>query len=185
MVREHLLSENERAALDLDAIASFWSSKIGREILAQSGCLHRELPFTARLSLTELETFQTQELAALVNDLGRNPSRGAAARRAKTRNAPEQASLPFVDVSPSAAVAEHEFVVISGVVDLVVLLPAEIWLLDFKTDAGDEDDWKEKAKLYAPQMKLYAVALQRIFQRPVTRAWLHSIPLRRTLQCEA
>ncbi len=65
-----------------------------------------------------------------------------------------------------------EFVVVQGVADLVVMLPEEIWLLDFKTDsvtAGVE----EKRAHYAPQLKLYASALEKIYNRRVTHRWLH------------
>jgi len=73
--------------------------------------------------------------------------------------------------------------VVTGVVDLAVLLPGEIWILDFKTDAATADDWQKKAAVYQPQMHLYALALSRIYRRPVTRCWLHSLVLSQTLEC--
>ena len=36
-----------------------------------------------------------------------------------------------------------------GVADLVVLLPEEIWLVDFKTDEVRADDLPEKIKIYS------------------------------------
>jgi ATP-dependent helicase/nuclease subunit A len=66
-----------------------------------------------------------------------------------------------------------EFVVVQGVADLVVLRAKEIWLLDFKTDEVKAERLGEKVKLYEPQLKLYALALSRIYQRPVTQCWLH------------
>ena len=51
---------------------------------------------------------------------------------------------------------EDEFVVVQGVADLVVLLPEEIWLVDFKTDEIAADELPEKKRLYEPQLKLYA-----------------------------
>jgi len=54
LVRQHYLSRAEQAALDLTALASFWHSSIGRNILAQSENVRRELPFTARFSPREL-----------------------------------------------------------------------------------------------------------------------------------
>ena len=51
---------------------------------------------------------------------------------------------------------EKEFVVVQGVADLVVLLPDEIWLVDFKTDEVRQDELAEKIKIYSPQLKLYA-----------------------------
>ena len=60
-----------------------------------------------------------------------------------------------------------------GVADLVVLLPEEIWLVDFKTDEVRAGELPEKIKIYAPQLKLYARALEKIYSRPVTACWLH------------
>jgi ATP-dependent helicase/nuclease subunit A len=69
--------------------------------------------------------------------------------------------------------AADEFVVVQGVADLVVLLPKEIWLLDFKTDDVDAGWLAQKVKFYEPQLRLYALALARIYNRPVKNAWLH------------
>ena len=71
------------------------------------------------------------------------------------------------------ATLDGEFVVVQGVADLVVLLPKEIWLLDFKTDEVTSDEVEAKKKFYAPQLKLYALALSQIYGKPVTNCWLH------------
>jgi ATP-dependent helicase/nuclease subunit A len=68
---------------------------------------------------------------------------------------------------------EEEFVVVQGVADLVVLMPQEVWLLDFKTDRLQADEISERTKSYEPQLKLYAAALSRIYGRPVSGAWLY------------
>ena len=73
---------------------------------------------------------------------------------------------------------EDEFVVVQGVADLVVLLPEEIWLVDFKTDEIRKDELPDRIKTYAPQLKLYARALEKIYSRPVTARWLHFLSLR-------
>ncbi len=49
------LSAAEVNALDLEALAAFWSSDLGRRIRAASGCVHRELAFTARFEPGELD----------------------------------------------------------------------------------------------------------------------------------
>jgi ATP-dependent exoDNAse (exonuclease V) beta subunit len=71
---------------------------------------------------------------------------------------------------------------VQGVADLAVLLPEEIWLLDFKTDRVRANELAEKAKIYEPQLKLYAGALGRIYSRPVTHGWLHFLSARRTVE---
>jgi ATP-dependent helicase/nuclease subunit A len=141
LAHEQYLSAEERAALDLPALAAFWDSKLGREICAHAADVRRELPFTA--------SFSPAELAEIT---GR----------------------------PTVPGLEDEFIVVQGVADLLVLLPQEIWLVDFKTDAVDADGLPEKLKTYAPQLKLYSAALEKIFGRKVTRRALHFLALQRT-----
>jgi ATP-dependent helicase/nuclease subunit A len=76
---------------------------------------------------------------------------------------------------------ENEFVVVQGVADLAVLLSEEIWLVDFKTDDIRAGELSAKTKIYAPQLKLYAHALSRIYSRPVTNCWLHFLSPRRSV----
>ena len=76
---------------------------------------------------------------------------------------------------------ENEFIVVQGVADLVVLLPKEIWLVDFKTDDIRAGELPAKTKIYAPQLKLYAHALARIYSRPATNRWLHFLSQKRSM----
>ncbi|HLX95141.1 MAG TPA: UvrD-helicase domain-containing protein [Verrucomicrobiae bacterium] len=76
---------------------------------------------------------------------------------------------------------EDEFVVVQGVADLVVLLPGEIWLVDFKTDELEPGESSERKRHYEPQLKLYAGALSRIYARPVANCWLHFLATRQTV----
>ena len=76
---------------------------------------------------------------------------------------------------------EDEFVVVQGVADLVVLLPEEIWLVDFKTDEIKPRELAERRRLYEPQLKLYVAAMSRIYSRPVTNCWLHFLAARKTM----
>jgi ATP-dependent helicase/nuclease subunit A len=77
---------------------------------------------------------------------------------------------------------ENEFIVVQGVADLVVLLPKEIWLVDFKTDNMNGNDFSKKEQDYRKQLKLYARALAKIYSRPVTNCWLHFLSARRTVE---
>jgi ATP-dependent helicase/nuclease subunit A len=140
--REKVLSSDERAALDLEDMAVFWSSEPGRKIRVQAANVRRELAFTAR--------FSPAELAAITG-------------------------------AKSGPGMEAEFVVVQGVADLVVLLPKEIWLVDFKTDEIRKDELPERIKTYTPQLRLYALALEKIYSRPVTARWLHFLPARKTV----
>lgn len=84
----------------------------------------------------------------------------------------------------AAAAAPDEFVVVQGVADLVVLLPEAIWLVDFKTDAVTDAELAAKVRTYEPQLKLYALALARIYQRPVTECHLHFLAADKTVRVE-
>jgi ATP-dependent helicase/nuclease subunit A len=95
-----------------------------------------------------------------------------------------QRELPFTARFPANTVAalagqppdpalDQEFVVVQGVADLVVLLPGDIWLLDYKTDDVDAAGVDAKTRLYSIQLKLYAQALRQIYHRPVTHCWLY------------
>ena len=140
--RENLLTREQIACLDFDALAAFWQSEAGRQLLGQSGRLERELAFTARFSAADLQQLGCAD---------------------------------FAGVGPA------EFVVVQGVMDLVAVLPGEIWLLDFKTDHFPAGELEEKIKAYRPQLALYAQALERIHRRPVTKRWLHFLALRQTV----
>jgi ATP-dependent helicase/nuclease subunit A len=52
--REGRLSAAQMASLDLEALACFWESETGRQLLGQSNHLRRELAFTARFGGDEL-----------------------------------------------------------------------------------------------------------------------------------
>jgi ATP-dependent helicase/nuclease subunit A len=72
---------------------------------------------------------------------------------------------------------EGEFILAQGVVDLAVVAPKEIWLVDFKTDQFDAHELPAKVKFYTPQLSLYAEALQRTYGRPVSQSWFYFLSL--------
>ncbi|MDB6122937.1 MAG: ATP-dependent deoxyribonuclease subunit, partial [Pedosphaera sp.] len=79
---------------------------------------------------------------------------------------------------------DAEFVVVQGVADLVVVLPEEMWLVDFKTDRVTAEELADKVNLYEPQLQLYAQALTRIYHRPVSEAYLNFLTLKRLVPIE-
>jgi ATP-dependent helicase/nuclease subunit A len=124
----------EAELLDFPGLAAFWQSELGHTLRAKPDCLRRELAFTVRLSLAEVDELAGRSLAASVDE---------------------------------------DFVVVQGVVDLAVILPQELWILDFKTDRVAGAAIPERAQKYEPQLRAYAMALSRIYNRPATRAWLY------------
>ena len=91
---------------------------------------------------------------------------------------PELAQI--VGTEPVAGL-ENELVVVQGVADLVVLLPEEIWLVDFKTDDLDAGEVPARTKIYTPQLRLYARALAKIYSLPVSGCWLHFLSPNRSV----
>jgi ATP-dependent helicase/nuclease subunit A len=142
MLGQGVLTPEEVEALDFESLLAFWTSEVGQKILAQAASVHREIPFTARLS--------PEDFASL-------------------------------NLCPNAAELAGEYFVVRGKADLAVFLPKEIWLLDFKTDQITEPEADERTRHYAPQLKLYALGLSRIYRRPVTQRWLRFIGLNKTV----
>ena len=68
----------------------------------------------------------------------------------------------------------------SFVADLAVIRPEAIWIVDYKTDDLTAGELPSAVARYAPQLRLYALALTRIYRRPVTEAWLHFLALGRS-----
>ena len=156
--KERVLTTDETATLDLAALAQFWDSPVGKQIRAQAANVKRELEFSARFSPTELD--------GIVHRAERqSPTRLDGAGVIETRRVGDRRS--------DSSSLPDEFVIVQGVADLVVLLPEEIWLLDFKTDDVTKSEVGAKQLFYAPQLQLYALALERIYNARVTHAWLH------------
>ncbi len=82
----------------------------------------------------------------------------------------------------SKKITNEDFVVIQGVVDVAVLGKDSIFILDYKTDRMDDSSLPSKLQQYRPQLELYAKALQRIYQRPVTHKWLHFLSIHQTIE---
>ncbi len=133
-----VLSIEQVAALDFEALSQFWQSEVGQQIVTAAAHVRREIPFTARMTAADLATAGVRLAAELPPD---------------------------------------DFVVVQGVADLVVFQPEELWLLDFKTDTLAAERLADKVRFYSPQLRLYALALARIYHRPVTRRWLHFLSL--------
>jgi ATP-dependent helicase/nuclease subunit A len=135
------------------------------------------------LSTDEREVLDLKSLTAFWNsDFGKQIRANAADVKRElpftAKFAP--AELDEILGTKSGANLENEFVVVQGVADLVVLLPKEIWLVDFKTDKIRVNELPEKIKMYSPQLKLYARALEKIYSRPVKNCWLHFLSAQKT-----
>jgi ATP-dependent helicase/nuclease subunit A len=149
------------------------------ELAAEAERLVRE----GYLSADESAVLDLAALAAFWNSpLGKKITANAANVR---RELPFTAKFSPADLDrilgrTTEAGLENEFVVVQGVADLVVLLPQETWLVDFKTDAMRAGELADKVKIYSPQLKLYALALEKVYMRPVKDCRLHFLSLQRS-----
>ena len=91
-----------------------------------------------------------------------------------------RADLATAGAPIPAELGPDEFIVVQGAADLVAILPEEIWLVDFKTDRLPPALLEGRIKEYELQLKIYALALKRIYKRPVTRTCLHFLDTGRT-----
>jgi len=103
-------------------------------------------------------------------DLGGRLRAGAASVRRET---------PFVyarsvdRLGPDAAPrAGGDFMVVRGIIDCHLVTPADVVLIDYKTDRIAADALAGRADLYRPQLDVYAEALEAMISRPVTQRWL-------------
>jgi ATP-dependent helicase/nuclease subunit A len=88
------------------------------------------------------------------------------------------AELPEIFGQAPDPSLDGEFILVQGVVDLAVIAPKEIWLIDFKTDQIAPEELAPRVRTYEPQLRLYSAALSKIHQRPVSEAWLYFLTSR-------
>jgi ATP-dependent helicase/nuclease subunit A len=73
---------------------------------------------------------------------------------------------------PETANASNK-VLLQGVVDLCVEDADGLTVIDYKSDYISRGEVNERAEFYRPQIKAYALALSRLFNKPVREAWLY------------
>ena len=88
-----------------------------------------------------------------------------------------RSELSSPEAEPNNVVETDDFVVVQGAIDLAILGDNTIEIVDFKTDRMREQELPAKRKLYEPQLRLYAAAMERIYRKPVTRAALYFLAL--------
>jgi ATP-dependent exoDNAse (exonuclease V) beta subunit len=76
---------------------------------------------------------------------------------------------------------EREFDFLMSIEDLVIRGQIDLWfeegsqltIVDYKTDSVTATEARQRAQDYALQLKLYALAVERVAGRPPDHAWLH------------
>ncbi len=62
--------------------------------------------------------------------------------------------------------------IVRGVIDVLWTTAEGIEIADFKTDAVEGAELRRRIELYKGQLRMYAMAIERIWRRPVCRLWL-------------
>ena len=75
-----------------------------------------------------------------------------------------------------------EKILLQGVVDCALLEDDGITVIDFKTDYVTEDTLEQVADYYRPQVRAYADALTRIYQRPIKESLLYFFGMERFIK---
>ena len=122
----------------------------------------------AALDQAALARFATSELGERVR------AAGAALRREFPFTLRlDAADLRTLGLPSAEALPDGEFVVAQGVVDVVVPDGDGVWILDYKTDRVAPGGEAAKAEGYRPQLRVYALAVERILARKVHGCRLH------------
>ena len=77
---------------------------------------------------------------------------------------------------------DGEKILLQGVVDCALIEPDGITVVDFKTDYVTEDTLVPVAARYRAQVRIYAEALERIYEKPVKKKYLWLFHLRRLVE---
>ncbi len=81
--------------------------------------------------------------------------------------------------------AKGEEIMLQGVVDCLLVEEDGLTVIDFKTDAVQPGREGERAAYYAGQLRAYAMALERIYEKPVRRRLLYFLRTGCTCPIEA
>jgi ATP-dependent helicase/nuclease subunit A len=152
LVEGGLLTVDQAATLDFDGLWAFWSSELGRRIRSLPKCVHREMPFTARLTPADEARLR-----------GNHDFAAAGGLPPGLEGDDFQVIQGIVDL---AVLLEREIWLIDFKTDRV----------------RDEAEARERANAYRFQVELYARALEAIHRRPVTRRCLCFISARTTVE---
>jgi len=79
----------------------------------------------------------------------------------------------LIDAGLYDRAAAGEEIMLQGVVDCLLIEPDGLTVIDFKTDAVPPGREKERAARYEGQLRAYALAVGRVFGRPVARCVLY------------
>lgn len=149
------------------------------ERLENEDALRQEAARQVREGLMTPEQIEQIDLAGLARFWGSEIGAALRANAARIRRELQFTvrfdlrELAIVGGRPPQPLVDGDFVVVQGVVDLVAFMPGGLWVLDFKTDRVALEAVGERVARYEAQVRAYAAALAKIYQKPVENAWLY------------
>ncbi len=139
LVDSGALAAREADAIDLDGVAWFFGTDLGRRVRLPAATVLREWPFT----------------------LGVDPTKYDAAAVARARD---------------------DVMLIRGIIDMLFDAGDGWEVLDYKTDRVADDALRQRAKLYAGQLQIYAAAAEAVWQQRPTHGWLVFLTAREVVE---
>jgi ATP-dependent helicase/nuclease subunit A len=147
LAEREFMTPEQAEAVDVEALARFFESDLGRWLVEMAPNVRREVPFTLALPADEVH--------------------GRDWREEESDHAASIASESRLCVAGSG-----ETVLAQGIIDVLVVEPDGLTILDFKTDRATAEEAPARAEDYEPQLRLYRRAVETIWNRPVKAAWL-------------
>ena len=71
-------------------------------------------------------------------------------------------------------------IIVQGAVDLVVFEEDGIVIVDFKTDRNQSEN--ELLEVYSMQLKMYALAIQKLYNVPIKEMLIYSFALKKAIK---
>ncbi len=146
LLQADAVSKTIADSIDAESIVSFFESQPGRLATKKANLVWREWPFTFSLPVSELSDSSNGQLHSPGDSLRETPDGGA---------------------------MSDENVVVQGIIDMLIITPGGIIIVDFKTDRIAAGRAKERAELYRSQLELYAKAAESILKKSVLAKWLY------------
>ena len=155
LVDREIMTADQLRAADVQGAARFFRSDLGRWLVSRRAAVRREVPFTLALPAREV--------------YGSCRETGAAGAGAAAPDRADGASAGGV----AGAGPDDDIVLVQGIIDVLVVEPDGLTILDFKTDRVAAAEAPARAEAYRLQLDLYRRAAEAVWDRPVKASYLY------------
>ncbi|AQQ09960.1 ATP-dependent helicase/nuclease subunit A [Sedimentisphaera cyanobacteriorum] len=106
-------------------------------------------------------------------------SEGRCSLESKSRS--EWPFTAYIEAEKLGEKGDHKLIV-QGVIDLLIERDNDLQIIDFKTDNVSEEQVRERAEVYKCQLTAYAIAAEKILEKPVSAKKLYFLKQGRLLE---